>query len=769
MSIKQYIYLILSTIVTFYSINSYAQNLKEIETNADLLVKEKSYSKANEIYINLLEKDSINYKVIYKYANSLRLQLDYHKANYQYNRLIQSNNIVKTETYFYYAQTSKSIENYQDAIKYYRKYIELGKNSSSRRISEQEMESCLFSISHKSDSINTLITHLPPPINTPYSEFNSVQLSDNAMIFSRYYPQFSDSIENVFSQNYLADIFVAKQSISGWKKPSLFSKRLSSNKYFTANISFTKNKREAYFTRCIDNGGKIGKCHIYHTKLKNGKWSRPKKVSKVNVDNYTSTHPNIVQLEDYSILYFSSDRPNGFGNSDIWYSIIRNNNIEDAQNMGSIINTKGDEITPFYDKNSHLLFFSSNTHKGFGGYDIFKISGALSSWKDLQNMGPKLNSSANDMYYAKGIDDNTAFFSSNRKGSYYHDGLESCCTDIYMAENIIPILEKPTENDSIPTEVSTTDSIVLEIKKLLPLSLFFENDMPDKKSTKTYTTANYKDLLKEYIKAKDIYKEEYSKGLNKENSKIARAQIDDFFTSKVEYGFEDLNKFTELLKKELSKKKHIRIKIRGYASPLNSPEYNLALSKRRISSLKNFIMDYDNGYFRPYIENPNDSLSKLSIYEDPLGDSQSLGLVSDNPNDKRNSIYSREAALQRKIQIIMYSSGKDFSMETDLYPILYWKRKIIYAGKIKQGENKSLIANFTNIGAAELKIDNFSSTDNYIQIKTSGSFIQANNKSKIYILIDTRDLPLGKHSTTISHKSNEIGNNEDLIIKFEVE
>ncbi|OYT11414.1 MAG: hypothetical protein B6I18_04220 [Bacteroidetes bacterium 4572_112] len=766
MSLTKHLWKALFLLIISISSISYGQNSKERETTADKYVIEQNYSQATDIYSKLLKNDSLNYALRIKYGKILILEHKYSKAFDEFNNIINTKDDFPKEAFYYYAQTAEILEKYNEAINGYSKYIKYGKQAELRRIAEQQIKQMQFALSNKADSIDIRIIHLPPPINTEYSEFNAVQTSSNKLIFSRYHAQFADSIENVFSQNYLSDIYVTKQSVSGWSKPRIYSEKLSSNKYFSANVSFTPNKREVYFTRCYDNGGQIGRCMIYNSALKNGKWSRPRKVETINKVDYTYSHPYIAIFENYKILYFSSDMPNGFGGKDIWYCMIRNNKIEEPLNAGSIVNTDGDEITPYYDTETQTLFFSSNKHEGYGGFDIFKVTGALSSFKGLNNMGAGINSPSNDLYYIKGIDDGTAFLSSNRKGSYFHGDRENCCTDIYMIQQI-------TETEEAIAELEYTDSIpkdttVIAINKLLPLSLYFENDMPDRKSIKTYTTSNYKDLLKEYIKAKELYKKEYSKGLDREESIIAEQQIDDFFSKKVENGFNDLNKFVELLKTELEQQKHVRIKIRGYASPLNSPEYNLALSKRRISSLKNFIRQYDNGFFIKYLDNITDTINRLSIYEDPLGDSQSTGLVSDNPNDKRNSIYSREAALQRKIQIIMYSSDNSFEISPNAYPILKWKNNLINVGNIKKGENKSLIVYFENKGESELIIKSFEKDCDCLQVQNPKKEIQAGKSGKFYLLINTDDLNKGSYTQLITLKTNEYMEESTFKIKFEI-
>ena len=83
---------------------------------------------------------------------------------------------------------------------------------------------------------------------------------------------------------------------------------------------------------------------------------------------------------------------------DIWYSIARDGKFEHPINAGPIINTEGNEITPFYDKKRAILYFSSDEHIGIGGYDIFYAEGAMSQWSSPSNMGVPINSEDNDIY-----------------------------------------------------------------------------------------------------------------------------------------------------------------------------------------------------------------------------------------------------------------------------------------------------------------------------------------------------------------------------------
>ena len=103
---------------------------------------------------------------------------------------------------------------------------------------------------------------------------------------------------------------------------------------------------------------------------------------------------------------------------------------------------------------------------------------------------------------------------------------------------------------------------------------------------------------------------------------------------------------------ELKKGEKFELIFKGYASPLAKNEYNKFLSKRRINSVRNYIAIYKNGILLKYLIPDTNNTIALSFKEESFGEFLSDKLVSDNPNDKRNSIYSKKAALERKVEII---------------------------------------------------------------------------------------------------------------------
>jgi len=292
------------------------------------------------------------------------------------------------------------------------------------------------------------------------------------------------------------------------------------------------------------------------------------------------------------------------------------------------------------------LYFSSSWHDGFGGFDVFSSSFQNNSFEDPINLGIPVNSPANDLYYFETSSSDTSFFSSNRLGTNYSKN-PTCCSDIFL-------LRKPIDPPP-PTIAETLE----DLNKRLPVTLYFHNDVPNPRSWDSVSNVNYMDSYDDYTAMLSQYKKEYAKGLSGSKSKDAEDDIEDFFLQYVDQGVKDLFLFRDLLLAELQKGRRIQLTVKGFASPLAKTDYNVNLTKRRIWSLKNYLMEFDNGVFKPFFEDNAEAGGQLMIVEVPFGEYIANQITSDNPNDVQNSVYSRAAAIERKIEIQSVDVIKD--------------------------------------------------------------------------------------------------------------
>ena len=239
-----------------------------------------------------------------------------------------------------------------------------------------------------------------------------------------------------------------------------------------------------------------------------------------------------------------------------------------------------------------------------------------------------------------------------------------------------------------------------ELNKKLPVTLYFHNDIPNPRSKDTTTNVNYMESYDDYIAMIPQYRREYSKGLTGQKAEDAQEDIESFFTEYVEQGVKDLEIFRDLLFEELEKGQSIVLTVKGFASPLAKSEYNVNLTKRRIASLANYLARYEKGKFKPYLDGTHPSGTRLQIQEVPFGEYTADKTISDNPNDLKNSIYSRVAALERKIEIQSVSF-----LNRDSVNYLTVNEQLRDLGKIDPAKKYELVFEIQNSGKTPLDIE----------------------------------------------------------------
>lgn len=149
---------------------------------------------------------------------------------------------------------------------------------------------------------------------------------------------------------------------------------------------------------------------IMVSKRQGNSWGEPVELNSNINTNYRETHADI--SKDGSKLYFTSNRPGGYGGLDLYVSERVDGEWGPAVNLGSVINTDQDEEGA-YIADDGTLYFSSKGHKGMGGYDMFKSTGDLTNWSEPENLGYPVNTCADEVFMSR-TSDGKIYFSSTR-------------------------------------------------------------------------------------------------------------------------------------------------------------------------------------------------------------------------------------------------------------------------------------------------------------------------------------------------------------------
>jgi hypothetical protein len=592
---------------------------------------------ALDYYKQALDLDSNSVAINWKYAEALKAYKDYEKAAHYYGIVYQKEGTkIYPASLINYALMVKQTGDYDQAISLFKKAKTIYANDKKSYFylkSKRELEACLWAKSTSNLTAECITNPLPSSVNTENSEFGH-SIYNGTFYFSSLRADSINSKEEVFTPNYTTSLFQSKHTGDSFEESKKITSLVAGN-INIGNGTFSLDKTRFYFSICKNDNFNYS-CKIAVANFKDGVWSSVDTLGEIiNATGANTTMPHIANWDGTETLFFASDREGTEGGMDIWYSQLKNGNQFSKVRSVKEINTVDNDLCPWWDEKSNTLYFSSSWYNGFGGLDIFK-STFSNQFSAPENIGKPFNSSANDLYYFQQQD--TAYLSSNRKGVKFSKN-PTCCSDIF---SVVPF-RKEIDSTELITSIETFETLM----KRLPVTLYFHNDVPNPKSTDTTTTLNYLTTYAEYTKLLSTYQEEYSEGLIPDKAQIAKEEIESFFIEYVDQGVKDLSIFSDLLFKELQKGTRIKLIIKGFASPLAKSDYNVKLTKRRIASLKNYLAELENGEFSTYIEN-----GTLQFVEVPFGENNANKMTSDNFHDQKNSVYSKAAAVERKIEII---------------------------------------------------------------------------------------------------------------------
>ncbi|HEU5292579.1 MAG TPA: OmpA family protein [Cyclobacteriaceae bacterium] len=289
-----------------------------------------------------------------------------------------------------------------------------------RRIAECEKGKELVSNPHGYSIVN-----IGSQVNSEYDDYGPVINEDETELIFTSRRRDGNSNQDVADDNKpYEEIFISRKENGAWAQATALAEVNSASHESTLALSADGN---TLFIYKDENRG-----DVYVSEKKGNAWSEP--VPLPGLINSSYEENSVTISRDEKTLYFSSNRPGGFGGLDI-YSATLDSNGEwtGVKNLGPKINTNGDEDGPFIDHDGKTLYFSSKGLDGMGGFDIFKSAYDGTEWSAPENMGYPVNTPDNDIFIFLTKDGKRGYYASVREDAIGYD-------DIYM----VTLVEDPS-------------------------------------------------------------------------------------------------------------------------------------------------------------------------------------------------------------------------------------------------------------------------------------------------------------------------------------
>lgn len=423
--------LLIYSIIGLLSLSAAAQpaGMKKADKNYERF----AYIDAIQTYERIAAKGYKSPELFQKLGNAYYFNSQFDKAAQWYEQLFALTTDVEAEYYYRYAQSLKALNQYEKSNQMMDAFnAKLGDDLRAKNYASNKN---YLDVIRKNSGRYEIAD---AGVNSPYSDYGSAYFN-NKLVFAsaRDTGNFSKRIHQ-WTNQYFTNLYASEIKGDSLGSVEKFGKGLNTKFNDATSPAFSKDGNTVYFTRnnFIDgkrgkNGDRITLIKMYKASLKeikdkDGKvirqeWENVQELP-FNSDNWSTAHPTL--SADGKTLYFASDMPGTYGQSDIWkVSIAEDGTLGKPENLGTTINTPGKETFPVMtDENE--LYFATDGHPGLGGLDIFMAKLTDNgTWKAPVNIGAPANSSKDDFAYIIDTKTRKGFLTSNRDGGQGYDDI----------------------------------------------------------------------------------------------------------------------------------------------------------------------------------------------------------------------------------------------------------------------------------------------------------------------------------------------------------
>jgi len=444
-----------------------------------------------------------------------------------------------------------------------------------------------------------VVERLSENVNSTFKEYKPLLSPDGkTLFFSRQYHP-----ENTGGEKDPEDIWYSElDTISGeWKKAVNAGPELNTKgPNYISSITPDGNSMVVLVGNKYKSNGKL-EAGVSLSSNKNGTWSPPRALEIEN-DYNNANKANYFMTNNREVLLMSVMRDDSRGDRDLYVSFLKDDSTwTEPKNTGSILNTAGDEASPFLAADNKTLYFSSNGYAGFGGYDIYvsiRLDDSWLNWSDPRNMGPQINSQYEDLFFHIPISGNHA---------YYSRGIDENDTDVHRVELPVYIMPEPViavkgklfnKKTGEPLEARIVyerlpDGLEIGMVESSPETGEFEMILPTgdlygfRAEAEGFIPINENIDLRSYTgEFQEINRDLFLVPIEPKAIIVMNNIFFDFDKSELkEESFPELNRILQFLKEA-----DIEIAISGHTDNIGPEEYNMGLSDRRANSVQQYFI-----------------------------------------------------------------------------------------------------------------------------------------------------------------------------------
>lgn len=444
----------------------------DIYTNTQALIP------ARDAYLQVLDYDPDHLKANYMAGKLYLLTNNKERATQYLLKVYEQDPDYAFDLLYRIGRAYQYNLDFDNAIRFFEDYLDKLSNAGDYRGEDRvpsadvkkRIEHCENGKDFIANPLNYDIANIGAAVNSEWPDYAPVVNRDETILIFTSRRQEGNLNPDVFEDNFpYEDIFISTKAEGEWGPAGNIGDFINTP-YFESSLAISPDNKTGYFYY-DENGGDI----YYSIRNENGEWTDTQPM--LEPINSPFKESSLTISPDGEMIIFSSNRPNAIGGSDLFYSIKdRRGRWVTADNLGDVINTEYDEDFPFIDYDGKTLYFSSQGHKGMGGFDVFKsmYDSITGSWLPPVNVGYPINTPDHDISFITSSNGKRGYYSSAKDDSYgYEDIYEFTIPEEVLAVDFTKqqiVVEKRPETSMKPVKVlievvsGTNDPMTANVK-----------------------------------------------------------------------------------------------------------------------------------------------------------------------------------------------------------------------------------------------------------------------------------------------------------------